>query len=162
MLKDKIKTREEIAKICEELRRNGKKIVTTNGAFDILHSGHLTSLEKAKSFGDVLIVGLNSDASVRKYKSELRPIINEENRAKMLAGLSVVDYVIIFDEDNPINLLSVIRPNVYVKSRKAYLGIEGPTVEKFGGKVELVEDVEGISTSEIIGKILRMRDEKKS
>ena len=96
--KDKIKTREEIIQIVEQLRKEGKKIATINGSFDLLHAGHLDILEEAAKQGDILIVGLNSDKSVKSYKGENRPIISEEHRARMLANLHLVDYITLFDE----------------------------------------------------------------
>ena len=152
MRSDKIKTREEIAKIAETLRAEGKTIVTTNGAFDLMHVGHVKSLAEAKKFGDVLIVGLNSGASVKRYKSPKRPIIGEDDRALMLAALELVDYVVIFDEDDPRELLSVIKTDVHCKSKSGYLGIEEEVVKRTG-RVELIDDIPGISTSEIIKKI---------
>ena len=109
-----LKTRDEIKNIADKLRHENKKIVTINGTFDILHSGHLYILEEAKKQGDILIVGLNSDSSVKKNKGESRPINNEMERAKMLSSLKAVDYVVIFDEQTPIELLKVIKPNVHV------------------------------------------------
>ena len=154
----KIKTKIEIAKIVNGLRKNNPKIkiVTTNGAFDILHSGHVKSLAVAKSYGDILIVGLNSDSSVQKYKSENRPIISQNDRAELLAALEVVNYVVIFDETNPNKLLETIKPTFHIKSKTGYLGIEGPTVESNGGKIILIEDFLGISTTKIIDKIIKV------
>jgi D-beta-D-heptose 7-phosphate kinase/D-beta-D-heptose 1-phosphate adenosyltransferase len=156
-LDKKIKTKEEIKKLVETMRIENSeiKIVTTNGAFDILHSGHIRSLELAKSYGDILIVGLNSDASVKRYKSPLRPIIPQKERAQMLAALECVNYVVIFDEDDPRNLLEAIKPTFHVKSKTGFKGIEREVVESSGGKIILVEDIAGISTSEIIAKIIK-------
>ena len=111
----KIKSNEEIIWISKRLKDEGKRIVTTNGSFDILHSAHLHILEKARKQGDVLIVLLNSDNSIKKLKGESRPIIPERERAEMLAGLECVDYVSVFDDDNPLNLLRDLRPDVHVK-----------------------------------------------
>lgn len=130
------------------------KIVTTNGAFDLLHSGHLHSLYRAKKLGDILIVGLNSDKSIRTYKSKDRPIIPQEERAKMLAALEFVDCVVIFDEPNPIYFLDVVKPNFHVKSRSGYKGLEKDIVEKNGGKIVLIDDVVSLSTSDIIRRVL--------
>jgi rfaE bifunctional protein nucleotidyltransferase chain/domain len=151
----KIKNRYDISKIVQELRSQKPDImiVTTNGAFDILHSGHVTSLEQAKSYGDVLIVGLNSDNSIRHYKSPHRPIIPQKERATMLASLEVVDYVTIFEETDPCELLKVIKPNYHVKSRSGYKGIEKEVVEQNGGEIILLEDLPGLSTTNIIEKI---------
>jgi rfaE bifunctional protein nucleotidyltransferase chain/domain len=152
----KIVSKNEIGKIVTDLRKKNPniKIVTTNGAFDILHSGHLYSLEEAKKQGDILIVGLNSDKSVKEYKSKNRPIISENERAKMLAGLKCVNFIVIFDETNPIDFLSHIRPDVHVKSKEGYKGIEKDVVEGNGGKLFLIEDKPGLfSTTKIIEKI---------
>jgi len=146
----------DIEKISSELKKQGKVIVTTNGAFDILHYGHVMSLEKAKSYGDILIIGLNSDSSIKQYKSLDRPIISQEYRAKMLASLEIVDYVVIFDETNPIKFLSYVKPNFHVKSKLGFKGIEKDIVEKNNGKIILIDDIPGISTSEIINKIINL------
>ena len=111
----KIKSNEDMIWISKRLKKEGKIVVTTNGSFDILHSAHLHILEKAKKQGDVLIVLLNSDNSIKKLKGESRPIVLERERAEMLAGLECVDYVSVFDDDNPLGLLKDLRPNVHVK-----------------------------------------------
>jgi len=149
----------EIEKIVSDYRVNnpGKKVVTTNGAFDIMHAGHAKSLALAKSFGDLLVVGLNSDSSIKKYKSPDRPIISQDERAIMLAALQAVDYVTIFEETDPIKFLEAVKPDIHVKSKSGYKGIEGPTVEKYG-KVILIEDVAGISTTDIINRILEIEN----
>lgn len=152
-MKNKIKTKKEIGIICNNLRKEKKIIVTTNGAFDILHVGHVRSLKKAKSFGDVLIVGLNSDSSIRRYKSLDRPIIPQEDRAEMLASLECVDYVVIFDELDPRKFLQAVKPNFHVKSKLGFKGIERGVVESNGGKIILLEDIPGISTTDLIKKI---------
>ncbi len=151
---NKIKTLEELKDIINDLKAQGKRIATTNGSFDILHVGHVLSLEIAKKQGDVLIVALNSDKSVKSYKSVDRPIVPQEQRAKMLASLSVVDYVVIFDEDDPRNVLSVIKPDVHVKAKSGYKGIEKDVVEKNNGKIFLFDPVKGFSTTNIINKII--------
>jgi len=130
-------------------------IVFTNGCFDIIHAGHIQCLEEAKSLGDKLIVGLNSDTSVRKLKGETRPIINEEHRAKVLAALSCVDMVILFSEETPINLIMAIKPQYLVKGgdykKEDMIGAE--FVSQHNGKVQILSFAEGISTSHIIHKI---------
>ena len=147
-----------ISRIVQNLRSSKPyiKIVTTCGAFDMLHAGHLSSLRKAKSFGDILIVCLNSDLSIKGYKSTKRPIISQNYRAEMLAGLEAVDYVVLFEETTPNNLLEVIKPNFHVKSKMGFKGVETETVEKNGGKIELIEDIPGLSTTNIIKKILEV------
>ena len=147
----KIKSREELKDSLKEL--GGKKIVTTNGSFDIIHIGHVKSLVEAKKLGDVLIVGLNSDSSIKKYKSPDRPIIGQEDRAEMLAALECVDYVTIFDETDPIELLKIIKPDFHVKSKSGFKGLERDVVEENGGKIILLDDVEGKSTTGILERL---------
>lgn len=137
------------------LRKLGKKIVFTNGCFDIIHAGHISSFEQAKNFGDILIVGLNSDNSVRKLKGENRPLISQENRLSLLKALKIIDYVILFDDETPKQLIDNIIPDVLVKG-KDYVGLEvvgSDTVIKNGGKVELIDLSQGLSTSILIEKI---------
>lgn len=152
----KIKNRDVLAAIVAEERKRGKRVVFTNGCFDLLHVGHVKYLQKARSFGDLLVLGLNSDASVRRLKGEKRPLIGEEERAHLLAALDCVDYVVIFDEDTPLQLIEAVRPQVLVKGGDyTPEGVVGrDLVESYGGRVELVEFVDGKSTSNIIEKIL--------
>lgn len=159
----KIKSLEEIVEISNSLKKQNKVIVTTNGSYDILHAGHVWSLQDAKDQGDILIVGLNSDKSVKAYKSSDRPIIQEEYRAEMLAALECVDYVFIFDELNPINFVNKIKPNIHANS--ADYGedcVEKDAVVTNGGKLYLLKKHDGISTSNIIDKILTVYCKKKS
>ncbi|NQY21201.1 MAG: D-glycero-beta-D-manno-heptose-7-phosphate kinase [Campylobacteraceae bacterium] len=146
-----IKSVEDIEALCKRLLLRNKKIVFTNGCFDIMHRGHASYLNTAKSFGDVLIVGLNSDASVQRLKGPSRPINNEEDRAYMLSALESVDYVVIFDEDTPYDLIKKIQPNTLVKGAD-YEGKEvvGSSIAK---ETKLVKFVDGKSTSKIIEKI---------
>ena len=136
-------------------KRNGKKVVFTNGCFDVLHPGHIQSLEKARSLGDALIVGINSDGSVRTLKGEGRPVIPEQERAEILANLECVDAVVIFDELTPQRVVAELLPDVLVKGGdwpgNQIVGRE--EVEAAGGKVVLVEVVPGYSTTEILRKI---------
>ena len=155
MLEEKIKTREELKEILKSLRKERKKIVTTNGAFDILHVGHIKSLTEAKSYGDVLIVGLNSDLSIKSYKDPSRPIMCEENRAIVIAALSCVDYVSIFNELTPIELLKLVKPDYHIKSKSGFKGIETRVVEENGGKIILIDDFPNMSTTKIIGEICK-------
>jgi rfaE bifunctional protein nucleotidyltransferase chain/domain len=137
-----------------KLREEGKTIGTINGSFDLLHAGHLHILYEAAQQADVLIVALNTDASIRKYKNPDRPIIPMENRLQMMAALECVDFVTWFDETDPRAILSVIRPDVH--SNGAEYGancIEADTVKKFGGKVHIIKLIPGLSTSHIIDKI---------
>lgn len=148
----KVKQREELVRIVVTLKEEGNRIVFTNGCFDILHVGHARLLAEAKKFGDVLIVGLNSDASVRSLKGPSRPIIGELDRAEVLASLSAVDYVTIFPEDTPLALLELLQPHVHVKGgdyTKEKLP-ETPTVEKYGGEIKIIPLSEGRSTTNII------------
>ena len=133
-----------------------KRIVFTNGCFDILHPGHSQYLADAKSLGDILIVGLNSDASVSRLKGKNRPINDQDFRSQMLLALKPVDAVVIFEEDTPISVLSIVKPNVHVKGGdyKAEDLPEYETVVSNGGQVKCVSFVEGYSSSEIIAKIL--------
>jgi rfaE bifunctional protein nucleotidyltransferase chain/domain len=136
-------------------KRNEKKVVFTNGCFDLLHPGHVRSLETARALGDVLIVGINSDESVRILKGEGRPVIPEQERAEILASLDCVDAVLIFDELTPQRVVAALLPDVLVKGGDwpgdQIVGRE--EVEAAGGKVVLVDVVEGYSTTEILKKI---------
>ncbi len=149
----KLKDRRELGKMCERLRAEGKKIVFTNGCFDILHVGHVRYLDKAKKLGDVLIVGLNSDRSVSGIKPG-RPLNAERSRAAVLAGLCAVDYISIFSEKTPYNLIKALRPDVLVK------GGDWKKEEIVGS--DLVEDtrslpfVKGFSTTGLIRKIQKL------
>ena len=144
-----------IVETCKKIRQSGKKIVFTNGCFDIIHVGHVRYLTTAKSFGDILIVGLNSDESVKMLKGENRPINNEKDRAEVLLGLKAVDYVVIFGERTAENLVSEIRPDVYVKGGDYTVDKipEAKIVQSYGGRVELVQFVAGHSTTNILKKL---------
>ena len=136
-------------------RRQGEVIVFTNGCFDLLHPGHLHSLNQAKQFGNRLVVGVNSDASVKRLKGVNRPIIAEQGRVDMLAALEVVDAVVVFEEDSPIHLIETILPDILVKGsdyKKSNI-VGADIVEMHGGKVELINLVPGFSTSELVKKI---------
>ena len=141
--------------LLKRLKEQGKTIVTTNGCFDILHVGHVRYLEKAKSFGDVLIVALNSDKSVKSIKGESRPINNENDRAEVLSGLKSVDYVVLFDEDSPIDLLLQIKPDVHTKGADYTIESlpEAKGIMEAGGRIEFISFVEGKSTTSIIEKM---------
>ena len=131
------------------------KIVVTNGCFDILHIGHIRSLQKAKSLGDILLVGLNSDSSVKKLKGNNRPINNEKDRAEILAALSCIDFVSIFNEDTAEKFLEIVKPNIYVKGGEYSVDIlpEAKVVKKYGGEIVLVPMIPGLSTTKIIEKL---------
>jgi D-beta-D-heptose 7-phosphate kinase/D-beta-D-heptose 1-phosphate adenosyltransferase len=141
-----------------EYRRRGLRIVFTNGCFDILHSGHVAFLQQARALGDVLIVGVNSDASVRRLKGETRPINNQADRVAVLAALEAVDHVVLFDEDTPERLISQIRPDVHVKGSDYTIDRlpEARIVQSYGGKVVILPLVEGKSTTAIVRKIARL------
>jgi len=152
----KITTLDRLLACLARERARGKRIVFTNGCFDLLHVGHVKYLQKAKSFGDILVLGLNTDDSIRRLKGPTRPLIGQEERAHILAALDCIDYVVLFDEDTPIRLIEAILPDVLVKggdyTREGVVGHE--IVEKHGGRVELVTFVEGKSTTSIIHRIL--------
>ncbi|NOZ46917.1 MAG: D-glycero-beta-D-manno-heptose 1-phosphate adenylyltransferase [Chlorobi bacterium] len=145
----------KLKEILDNLKSENKKIVFTNGCFDIIHSGHITYLYKAKSFGDVLIIGLNSDDSVRRLKGESRPINNQSDRAFVLSALRMIDYITIFNEDTPLELIKELKPNVLVKGGDYTIEtiVGADFVKENGGDVRIVPLVKGKSTSEIINKI---------
>ncbi len=145
----------DIAEFCRILRAGGKKIVFTNGCFDILHAGHVRYLEKAKAFGDVLVLGLNSDASVRANKGPSRPINSEMDRAEVVGALASVDAVVLFDELTAESIIAKVRPDVYVKGGDYTLETlpEAKIVQSYGGRVEFVSLVAGRSTTNVIEKI---------
>ena len=152
MAQDKIFQRKELAAIIQRLKSEGKVVVTTNGCFDVLHLGHLRYLQAARQQGDVLVVAVNSDSSVRELKGENRPLIPDVERAEMLAGLECVDYVVIFPELTPIELLADLKPNIHVKGGDYKLEqlIEKDIVEKNGGRVLVGLNVQGKSTTNLI------------
>lgn len=152
------------AKICDphalqivlrRLRQMGRKIVFTNGCFDILHAGHVSYLQRARELGDVLVVGLNSDSSVRRLKGETRPLVPEADRAVILAALSCVDHVVIFPQDTPLELISLLKPDILVKGNDyaAEDVVGGELVRQWGGRVELMPFVSGRSTTALVSKI---------
>lgn len=148
-------TREELLRIRQNLKQEGKKVVFTNGCFDILHRGHVEYLQRAKQLGDVLVVGLNTDASVKRLKGATRPIVEERDRAIVLAALAVVDYVCLFDEDTPYELIRALVPDVLVKGADWPIEkvVGRDVVEAAGGKVQTIEFVPDRSTTSIIAKI---------
>ena len=152
---NKIYSREKLKKKIDGLRREGKKIVFTNGCFDILHVGHTRYLTEAKKQGDVLVLGLNSDESVRSLKGEKRPLIPENERADVVASLESVDYVTIFHEKTPLELIEYLKPHVLVKGgdwkEKDVVGRE--SVASWGGMVVIIPEIKGSSTTNIIEKV---------
>ena len=155
---DKIITREQVSQIVSQLKREGRKVAFTNGCFDLLHIGHLELLENARKLGDILIVGLNSDDSVRRLKGPQRPINTQLDRARILAALEVVDYVVIFNEDTPLELIQTIKPDFLIKggdySPDTIVG--SAFVESYGGKVIVFPLVHGKSTSDLINTIFQL------
>lgn len=147
---------EEVSQKLESLRKN-KRVVFTNGCFDILHVGHLRYLQEAKSLGDFLVIGLNSDRSVRALKGDTRPIQTELDRAEILLGLSCVDAVVIFDEDTPLNLIKKVRPQVLVKGGDWKISqiVGSDFVQQSGGEVKSLPFHEGRSTTSIVEKIIK-------
>ncbi len=154
---DKIKSRSDMAAERARLKAEGKVVAFTNGCFDILHPGHVTYLNFAREQGDVLVLGMNSDASVKRNKGEDRPIVCEEDRAKVIAALECIDYVVLFDEDEPRELIAELLPDVLVKGEDWAHYVSGrEEVEAAGGKVVLAKMVEGRSTTNVIGRILEV------
>lgn len=150
-----ILNRVDASNLVEKLKTSGKTVVFTNGCFDILHVGHLRYLNEAKACGDILIVGVNSDASVKRLKGPTRPINNEYDRAEMLTGLKAVDYTVIFTEDTPVELIGELKPSIHVKGgdyKKEDLP-ETKVVEKFGGEVRILSLIDGKSTTNVVNKI---------
>jgi len=141
----------KLKELVEDLKSQGKRIVFTNGCFDILHAGHVDYLEKAKSFGDILIVGMNSDDSIRRIKGEKRPIVPESYRARVLVGLRAVDYVFIFTDDTPYEVIKTVKPHVLVKG--ADWELEKIVGREFAERVERIPFKYDISTTRIIEKI---------
>ena len=154
-INNKILDKEGLAKWLEDCRKNGKKIVFLNGCFDILHRGHVEYLAKAAAFGDVMVIGLNTDASVKRLKGPSRPVNDEKSRAFVLAGLEFVSAVVLFDEDTPYNLIKTVQPDVLVKGSdykpENIVGYDIVTAK--GGKVVTVDLVEGFSTTKTIEKM---------
>jgi len=154
---DKILTLEDLVTRLGKVRKSGQKIVFTNGCFDIMHVGHVRYLADARSKGDLLIVGLNSDASVRIIKGDKRPIVRQNHRAEVLASLGCVDFIVIFDEPDPLKLIQTLKPDVLVKgedwTEDAIVGAE--SVKSQGGKIVRISFVEESSTTAIIEKIIQ-------
>ncbi|MCB1181133.1 MAG: adenylyltransferase/cytidyltransferase family protein [Chlamydiia bacterium] len=147
---------DQLPLLVEKLKAENKKIVTLNGSFDLLHAGHLYILKKAKQQGDALIVALNTDASIKRYKGPHRPIISLNYRLEMMAALEMVDYVTWFDQDDPRELLKMIKPHIHVNgSEYGAECIESEVVKKGGGSIYIVEKIKGLSTSAILEKINR-------
>jgi len=152
---DKIVSQQELSEARVMLKANGKKVVFTNGCFDILHRGHVEYLQDAAALGDVLVIGLNDDSSVRRLKSADRPIVAEEDRAFLLAALEMVDYVTLFTDDTPLSLITSLLPDVLVKggdyNRDTIVGAD--VVEKNGGQISVIPLTPGRSTTGIVERI---------
>lgn len=153
----KIKSLQSLKKILKTLRKRNKRIVFTNGCFDLLHRGHIDYLKRARSLGDVLVVGLNTDDSVRRLKGKSRPVTAQEDRAEILASLEFVDFVTIFKEDTPFKLINELRPDILVKGADWKKGriVGRAIVESCGGRVKTLKYLKGYSTSELVKKIAK-------
>ena len=153
----KLKNLDELTKLVAQARQNGKSVVFTNGCFDILHRGHVHVLRQAKAAGDLLIVALNSDRSVQEIKGAHRPVLPETDRMELIGAMEMVDYVIIFDEPDPYELIAAIKPDVLAKggdwSAEKIVGAD--VVEQAGGRIVVIPYLKGFSTSEIIERILK-------
>jgi D-beta-D-heptose 7-phosphate kinase/D-beta-D-heptose 1-phosphate adenosyltransferase len=151
-------SRNDLSEIVKQLQRGGKKIVFTNGVFDILHKGHVDYLNRARALGDILVVGINSDSSARRIKGDKRPIIPQQDRACIVSNLRSVDYVCIFDEDTPYETIKLLQPDLLVKGAdwKVEDVVGRDVVEARGGKVVTIEYLNGKSTTNIIKKILEV------
>jgi rfaE bifunctional protein nucleotidyltransferase chain/domain len=151
----KVKSLDELKRIADQARRDGKTVVLTNGCFDLLHRGHVHILREAKALGDILIVAINSDRSVKAIKGPSRPVLSESDRTELLAAMEMVDYVALFDEPDPYDLIVAVRPNVLVKGgdwgSDQIVGAD--IVKRNGGKVAVIPYLKGFSTTEIIERI---------
>jgi rfaE bifunctional protein nucleotidyltransferase chain/domain len=154
-LLDKIRDLHLLKTVVSDWQKEGKKVVFTNGVFDLLHIGHITYLAKASELGDKLIIGLNADSSVRRIKGEGRPVNDQNNRAALLAALFFVDAVVVFEEDTPLNLISTLMPNILVKGADYLVEniVGAKEVIANGGEVKTINFVEGYSSTSIIEKI---------
>lgn len=156
-MKSKIVDIDLLKKICEEKKTKGHILVATSGCFDIIHSGHVNYLEEAKGLGDCLIVFLNSDSSVKKLKGAERPIVPENERAFVLAGLESIDYICVFDQQTPCEMISCTHPDIFVKGGD-YFGKHIPEMDevgKYGGRLAYLSMTDGCSSTNIIEKIKR-------
>lgn len=158
IINNKIFSREKLTMQSTVWKAEGKKIVFTNGCFDILHRGHLEILSTAATFGDILVVGMNADASVKRLKGEQRPVNDEEFRLRMMASLAIVDAVCLFHEDTPLELIKSFKPDVLVKGGDYTLSqiVGAEEVIQYGGEVKIVPLVKGYSTSALIRAIQRL------
>lgn len=160
-MRNKIRTLEQLKEITTDYRNKEKKVGTTNGSFDLLHIGHIYMLESAKTLVDSLIVLINSDASVKRLKGSMRPIVPEKERAEMLSALECIDYVMIFDGDNPLDYIRELKPNVHIKGgtfEPDRIKAEKELIESWGGKHITLPLVEGYSTTNLINRIIGTYD----
>jgi len=152
---DKFKTLDELKVITAKARTDRKKIVLTNGCFDIVHRGHVHILREAKKYGDILVVALNSDRSVKEIKGPTRPVLSQQDRIELIAAMEMVDYVLLFDEPDPYNVVSQLRPDVLAKggdwSKEKIIGSD--IVEQNGGKIAVIPYLKGSSTTDIIERM---------
>ena len=157
----KIVTDGQLGELIKQLKREGQKIVFTNGCFDILHVGHVRYLAAAKALGNCLIVGLNSDRSVKNIKGPTRPINREQDRAEVLSAMAAVDYVVIFDDNTAERLVELVKPDLYVKGGDYEIKDlpEARLVAQYGGKTVLIPEVKGRSSTTIINKIAEMKQQ---
>ncbi|MBE9536033.1 MAG: D-glycero-beta-D-manno-heptose 1-phosphate adenylyltransferase [Proteobacteria bacterium] len=155
-MKNKLKTLDDLSAIIARVKADGRKVIFSNGCFDILHVGHVRYLQAARALGDCLVIAVNSDSSIRGLKGEKRPIVPQGERAELLAALECVDYVTIFEEPDPLNVIKSIKPSSLVKggdwSEDQIIG--GDFVKSTGGRVELIPYIEGASTTNIIEEII--------
>jgi rfaE bifunctional protein nucleotidyltransferase chain/domain len=158
--KSKIVDPKHLPRTIEEIKRKGKTVSSLNGSFDLMHAGHLYIIEEAAKAADVLIVALNTDTSIQKYKSPKRPIVPLKYRLQLMAALECVDFVTWFEETDPRNILDIIRPHVHVNGAEYGENcIEAATVKKHGGRIHLVDKMDGLSTSGILSKIYSLKEE---
>jgi len=160
-MRDKIRTLEQLKEIISKHRQEGKKIATTNGSFDLLHIGHIYMLESAKSLTDILIVLINSDTSIKNLKGPKRPIVPERERAEMLSSLECIDYVLIFDSDNPLAFIQELKPDIHIKGgtfEPDRIRAEKELIESWGGRHITLPIVEGYSTTNLITRIVKTYD----
>jgi len=152
---NKVKSLDEVATIAAQARKSGKRVVFTNGCFDLLHRGHVHVLRKARAVGDMLIVGLNSDRSVKAIKGPERPILPQTDRVELIAAMEMVDYVVLFDDADPYRLIAAIKPDVLVKGGDWRVDkiIGSDIVAQNGGRVEVIPYLPGFSTTEIIERM---------
>ena len=156
-IEKKIQDLRRLKKLISILKTRRKKIVFTNGCFDLLHYGHIKYLQDAKKKGDILVVGINSDSSVKRIKEEKRPVVNEKDRLRLVAALESVDYVVLFKEDTPLKIIKFIKPDVLVKGadwdKNNIVGRD--IILSYGGRVSTIKFVKGYSTSNLIKKIAK-------